>query len=78
MEIKELNYELSNNAMGHWDCPVPGRLTVNNDLRAIADNRRERYIIAEGGVGCRHWTYVHIGFNGSYLQSAEWHVCIQV
>jgi len=58
LDVKKYDYELSNSAVKHWDFAVPGNLTVGAILGLIRDKGRNRYIMAEGGVGCRHWTFV--------------------
>ena len=58
LEIKQYNYEVTNSAVKYWDFAVPKSLTIANILNLIKDKGRSRYVMAEGGVGCRHWTCV--------------------
>lgn len=58
LDIKKYDYELSNSAVKYWDFAVPSNLIVGAILGLIKDEGRNRYIMAEGGVGCRHWTVV--------------------
>lgn len=58
LEIKQYAYENSNSAVKYWDFAVPNNLTVGAILSLIKEKGRHQYTMAEGGVGCRHWTLV--------------------
>lgn len=60
LDIKHYSYEVTNSAVKYWDPAVPSGLSIAAILSLIKDKDRSRYIMAEGGVGCRHWTFVHL------------------
>lgn len=60
LDIKQYKYELSSSAVKYWDFAVPSGLSIAGILNLIKDKGRNRYIMAEGGVGCRHWTFVNL------------------
>lgn len=58
LDIRHYNYEVTQSAVRYWDFDVPSGLTIATILSLIKEKSRSRYIMAEGGVGCRHWTFV--------------------
>lgn len=58
LEVTRYTYAVSNSTVKSWDFAVPSGLTVGMVLKLLGEKGRQQYTMAEGGVGCRHWTYV--------------------
>ncbi|KAN0083906.1 hypothetical protein V8E54_002994 [Elaphomyces granulatus] len=54
----DLEYDLTNSAIQHWDFPVTQAITVQNVATTIYRNNRHLYHFSGGGSGCRYWVRV--------------------
>ena len=50
-----LGYALSASAIQYWDYSLDSGLTVAKVYNLIIGNRRDEYLMAGGGSGCRWW-----------------------
>ncbi|KAF1962872.1 hypothetical protein CC80DRAFT_487324 [Byssothecium circinans] len=60
LQISFLPYELSTSATAYWDFQAAQNATVWHFTNNITAKRRQRYRMAENGVGCRYWIHVVI------------------
>jgi hypothetical protein len=58
LQVSYLSYDISNSATAYWDFQAAQNATVWHFVSNIITKRRQRYRMAEHGVGCRYWMYV--------------------
>jgi hypothetical protein len=57
LQVSLLTYEITNSATAYWDFQPRANAAVWEFTNNIITKQRQRYIMAEHGVGCRFWMY---------------------
>lgn len=55
LQISTHTYNLSTSAIKYWDFGFADGVTVGHLIGLIGQYKRQKYRMAENGVGCRYW-----------------------